>query len=106
MLFLHIKTGHVYEYLGLVITEATMEPAVMYCAPGFEDMPFTRPAKEFFDGRFKVFVPERSFTEGHFDSNGRAQFGDQDTPADSSDFTDEEHEHFVDGKPKVPHGKN
>lgn len=104
MLFLHIKTGHVYEFKGLVITEATIEPAVMYCAPGFEDMPFTRPAKEFFDGRFKLFVPAQSFTEGYFDSNGRAQFGDQDSP--TPEGADEDHEHFVDGKPKVVHGKN
>ena len=98
MLFLHVKTGHVYEFKGLVITEATLEPAVMYYAPGFEDMPFTRPAKEFFDGRFKLFVPNDSFTEGYFDSNGRAQFGD--TPADTSGFTDddEDHEHFVSGR--------
>lgn len=103
MLFLHVKTGHVYEFKGLVITEATMEPAVMYYAPGFEDMVFTRPAKEFFDGRFKAFVPATSFTEGYFDSNGRAQFGeDPPTPEEA----DAEHEHFVDGKPKVTHGKN
>lgn len=101
MLFLHVKSGHVYEFRGLVLTEATMEPAVMYCAPGFEDMPFTRPASEFFDGRFKAFVPATSFTEGYFDSNGRAQFSDTTT-----DEADEDHEHFVDGKPRVAHGKN
>lgn len=103
MLFLHVKTGHVYEFRGLVLTEATMEPAVMYCAPGFEDMPFTRPASEFFDGRFKVFVPATSFTEGHFDSNGRAHFGEDGSTVEE---TDEDHEHFVDGKRKVVHGKN
>jgi mevalonate pyrophosphate decarboxylase len=74
---------------------------VMYCAPGFEDMPFTRPASEFFDGRFKSFVPATSFTEGYFDSNGRAQFGDTTT-----EEAEEDHEHFVDGKPKVVYGKN
>lgn len=104
MLFLHLKTGHVYEYKGLTIIEATMEPGVIYHAPGFEDMPFLRPAREFFDGRFKVFVPDQSFTEGYFDSNGRAQFGD--TPADTSGFTDDEedHEHFVSGRKESGYG--
>lgn len=104
MLFLHVKTGHVYQYLALTVIEATMEPGVMYCAPGFEDMPFIRPAKEFFDGRFKVFVPANSFTEGYFDANGRAQFGD--IPADTSGFTDddEDHEHFVSGRKETTRG--
>ncbi len=39
MLFLHLKSGHVYEYVGLTIIEATMEPAVIYCSPGCRSFP-------------------------------------------------------------------
>ena len=103
MLFLHVKSGHVYQYLALTVIEATMEPGVMYCAPGFEDMPFIRPAREFFDGRFKVFVPANSFTEGHFDANGRAQFGLESVEEESND---EDHQHFVSGRREATGGKN
>lgn len=103
MLFLHIKSDHVYQYMSLTIIEATMEPGVMYCAPGFEDMPFIRPASEFFDGRFKIFVPVNSFTGGYFDANGRAQFGPEDgSPVEETD--EEDHAHFVSGRKETPSG--
>ena len=102
MLFLHIKSGHVYQYMSLTIIEATLEPGVMYCAPGFEDMPFIRPASEFFDGRFKVFVPANSFTEGYFDANGAAQFGED--PPQPEEGDEEDHAHFVSGRKETSSG--
>jgi hypothetical protein len=69
MLFLHLKSGHVYEYVGLTIIEATMEPAVIYCSPGFPESTFTRPASVFFDGRFVPFIPAASALKGDVHGN-------------------------------------
>ena len=55
MLMKHQTSGNVYRVQMLATEEATMEPVVVYsCAT--TGMLWTRPAKEFFDGRFRVYV--------------------------------------------------
>lgn len=57
MMFRHNKTGKYYMFLGLAIRESDTTTLVKYMrfdpADEFEDYPeITRPADEFFDGRF------------------------------------------------------
>ena len=98
MLFLHLKTAHVYEYLGLTVIEATMEPAVRYCPLGLPEHEFVRPAAEFFDGRFKIFIPEGTSTPGYIDHRGRGHFNE---PTDTELEEEADHEHFVSGREKT-----
>lgn len=92
MMFLHLKTSHVYEIVGLTVIEATMEPAVRYCPLGLPEHEFIRPASEFFDGRFKVFIPRGVSTPGYLDAKGRGQFTE---PTDGEIEEEADHEHFV-----------
>ncbi|MFU1607375.1 DUF1653 domain-containing protein [Sulfitobacter pontiacus] len=51
----HKKTGHIYSVTALAIEEATLLPVV--CYTGGDGNLWVRPASEFFDGRFEVFLP-------------------------------------------------
>lgn len=53
--FRHTKTGHVYRLGGIVLREADLVPLCLYY--GSDGTPWTRPAAEFFDGRFEPFLP-------------------------------------------------
>jgi len=51
----HKKTGHIYSITALGVEEATLAPVVCYM--GSDGVLWTRPASEFFDGRFEVMIP-------------------------------------------------
>ncbi len=65
MLMKHKKTGGVYQITSLAIQEATMEPAVVYSSVETGAL-WTRPAKEFFDGRFEPYSPPRVAPDGGY----------------------------------------
>ena len=46
----HVSTGGLYRIIGFAIQEADMQPVVIYRNAG--GTIWTRPCKEFFDGRF------------------------------------------------------
>ena len=48
----HRKTGGIYTVMALALEEATLEPVVVYC--GATGQVWTRPASEFFDGRYEA----------------------------------------------------
>lgn len=50
----HVKTGRTYSVLMIVIAEDGLIPTVVY--QGDDGVVWTRPAFEFFDGRFVVEV--------------------------------------------------
>ncbi|AIT13306.1 hypothetical protein DSS3P1_71 [Ruegeria phage DSS3-P1] len=61
----HKKSGHVYRVMALAVREADLEPVVSYS--GDDGLIWIRPASEFFDGRFEVYIPtQRPMTEGRF----------------------------------------
>ena len=51
MRFLHNKSGGYYRLIMIAIEEATLSPLVVYACES-TGMVGTRPASEFFDGRF------------------------------------------------------
>lgn len=54
MIFKHLKTDGTYSVLAMGLEEATLTPVIIYqCAK--TGQVWTRPAKEFFDGRFAPF---------------------------------------------------
>ncbi len=56
MYFRHKKTGGIYQLVALGAREADLAPMVSYaCAE--TGMVWFRPADEFFDGRYEVYVP-------------------------------------------------
>ena len=55
MLMRHIKSGRIYRIQMLATEEATVSPVVVY-ACALTGHVWVRPAKEFFDGRFEVYV--------------------------------------------------
>lgn len=57
IIYRHVKTGHDYTILDFGIIEATMTPAVIYRRFDGSGGTFIRPAKEFFDGRFRMNTP-------------------------------------------------
>lgn len=61
MLMRHKKTGGVYKIMMLAIQEDTLETVVVYTHTETGAI-WTRPASEFFDGRFEV-VLERQKAE-------------------------------------------
>lgn len=50
----HTKTGGIYSVVALAVQESDLTPVVVY-SDGHGQM-WTRPAKEFFDGRFEIYV--------------------------------------------------
>lgn len=53
--WLHEKSGGIYQIVGLALEEATLALVVVYAKDGKSDPMlrlWTRPASEFFDGRF------------------------------------------------------
>ncbi len=56
MFFRRKKTGHIYRVQMIVTNEADLKPAVVY-SDAETGMIWSRPASEFFDGRFEVYVP-------------------------------------------------
>lgn len=65
MLLKHKKTGGVYRVTALAVQEATMEPTVVYCCVNTGAV-WTRPAKEFFDGRFEPYFPPKTAPDGGY----------------------------------------
>lgn len=55
MYFRHKKTGGIYSLTALVTNEADLAPTALYqCTE--TGMMWTRPASEFFDGRFETYI--------------------------------------------------
>lgn len=65
MLFKHVKTGGIYRLQMIATNEADMTPSAIY-ANAETGMIWVRPASEFFDGRFEVFVPPAQAPDGGF----------------------------------------
>lgn len=65
MLMKHKKSGGVYRIQMLVTDEATMAPAVVYSSEE-TGMLWTRPASEFFDGRFETYIAPKAAPEGGY----------------------------------------
>lgn len=55
MRYTHIATGKKYKVLFHAILENTLEPSVVYQSLS-DGTIWVRPAKEFYDGRFKLFL--------------------------------------------------
>lgn len=87
MEYLHVKTGNIYDLLNLAIDEESLEPVVVY-RQQLSGLIWVRPASEFFDGRFHIFLPpyadepddlvdddgEESNAERHFTKPGSPNF--------------------------------
>lgn len=68
MFFKHLKSGGIYEFMGVAVNEADMKTMVMYRpfivethddgeqVAGNTNLLWLRPASEFFDGRFEPYV--------------------------------------------------
>jgi hypothetical protein len=56
MYFKHKKRGTIYRVTALGAREADLEPMVSYVCEA-TGLIWMRPAKEFFDGRYEVFIP-------------------------------------------------
>lgn len=61
MIFKHLTTGGVYSILAIGLEEATLTPVIVY-QDAHTAQVWTRPAKEFFDGRFAP-LPRSSHKE-------------------------------------------
>lgn len=57
MLMRHKKTGGVYRIEMLITNEADLAPLVVYSDTKTNTL-WSRPAKEFFDGRFERVIPD------------------------------------------------
>jgi hypothetical protein len=51
----HKKTGNIYAVFALQVRESDLAPLVAYQSVQGGPI-WTRPAKEFFDGRFEVYI--------------------------------------------------
>lgn len=60
MYFKHKKTGNIYRLINSAICEATMDPVIIYM-DAESGLLWTRPATEFYDGRFEVYIPVADF---------------------------------------------
>ena len=58
MLMRHKKTGGLYRVQMIAVDEETKSPVVVY-ADTDSGLIWTRPAHEFFDGRFVPHIPKR-----------------------------------------------
>jgi hypothetical protein len=63
MLMRHKKTGGVYNVNMLAIQESDLAPVVVY-SDATTGQIWTRPAAEFFDGRFEVDFPPKVAPDG------------------------------------------
>lgn len=57
MIFRHMKTGGLYSLLAIAVRESDLEPVAIYSSQETQTT-WTRPAREFFDGRFEVHFPK------------------------------------------------
>lgn len=64
MLMRHKKTGGIYRVMAMAIREEDLEPMVSYS--GNDGLIWVRPAKEFFDGRYEVYIPAKTAPDGGY----------------------------------------
>lgn len=65
MFYRHKTRGSVYQITGLRIDSETMETRVDY-ADVETGLPWSRPAHEFFDGRFEVYIAPKPAPDGGY----------------------------------------
>ena len=59
MFYQHKTRGTVYRLTAIATDSDTLKPVVVYSDVD-TGMVWTRPASEFFDGRFEVYMPARA----------------------------------------------
>lgn len=64
MLMKHKKSGGIYRVAMLAVRESDLAPVVVYTDDA--GMIWTRPAAEFFDGRFEVYIAPKVAPDGGF----------------------------------------
>jgi len=65
MLMRHKKTGGIYTIQMIITNEADLAPTVVYSDRETGTL-WSRPAKEFFDGRFERVIPAKTNPDGEY----------------------------------------
>lgn len=60
--WLHVKSGNVYWVDYVAYNEKDLSPVIIYRSSKGDGLIWSRPASEFFDGRFEVINEEKRFT--------------------------------------------